>query len=150
MACDIRALPVAADLYAFAGSGLRPAIGCCALGGAGELHWLGAIAAGCCCPGALWSTRGQDCPIGGRGRAKPSAGAAANLVNLLGRVETGLQGLDEGGGDSRNSHVLLGQLGAHCASQRGSAWLEERLWVGRECTVAALGELWVVRRVKCV
>ena len=91
--------------------------------------------------------RGQECPIGGRGRANPSAGAAASLSC---RVETGLKGLDEGGGDSRSSHVLLGQLGVHCASQRGSAWLEERLWVGRECTVAALGELWVVRRVKCV
>ena len=147
MACDIRALPVAADLYAFAGSGLRPAIGCCALGGAGELHWLGAIAAGCCCPGALWSTRGQDCPIGGRGRAKPSAGAAANL---LCRVETGPKGLDEGGYDSRNVQVLLGQIDAHCASQRSSAWLEEWLLGVRECTLAALGELWIVRRVRCV
>ena len=147
MACDIRALPVAADLYAFAGSGLRPAIGCCALGGAGELHWLGAIAAGCCCPGALWSTRGQDCPIGGRGRAKPSAGAAANL---LCRVETGPKGLDEGGYDSRNVQVLLGQIDAHCASQRSSAWLEEWLLGVRECTLAALRELWIVRRVTCV
>ena len=147
MACDIRALPVATDLYAFAGSGLRPAIGCCALGGAGELHWLGAIAAGCCCPGALWSTRGQDCPIGGRGRAKPSAGAAANL---LCRVETGPKGLDEGGYDSRNVQVLLGQIDAHCASQRRSAWLEEWLLGVRECTLAALRELWIVRRVTCV
>ena len=136
----------AAVLYAL-GSGLPPAIGRHALGGTRELHWPGAFGAGCCCPGALWSTWGQDCPIGGRGRAKPSAGAAAHLPC---RVETGLKGLDEGGCDSRSSHALLCQLGLHCASQRESAWLEERLWVGRECIVAALGELWVVRRVNSV
>ena len=66
-----RAPSAAADLYALAGSGLRPAIGCSSPDGTGSPSSLGLVAA----PSAPWSIGRQIDPIRGGGGA-----IAAQLV----------------------------------------------------------------------